>query len=700
MTSHDLATARAYHEAGNLGQAEEIYRRILNAEPRDAEALHLLGTVHIQRGNPQAAVEHLQQAIAEDGSQADYHNHLGVALAGAKEWEPAIECFQRAAELDPQLPDARYNLGNLFRTLGNLEEAVEQYQAALKAQPNSPQTHYNLANCLRDLERLDGAADSYRAALRLKPDYLRACTNLGNLLRGQRKFDEAEKCHREAIRIKPGYARAHHNLGSLASAQGKFEEAETHYRAALQIDPNLVPARNGLGRALVELGKLDEAMEVLSPTPESGDGLIEAQIKLGEKLRVKGRIDEAAACARNVLQVKSDVAVAHHNLGLALAAKGELEEAVASYREALRIRPDFAEVHSNLAVALEYLERPAEAAKHTEIALRIKPNFAVAQLNRAVTRLRSGDFRQGWLGFEWRRYCRQHRLRKFRKPLWTGDPLPQQTVLLHAEQGLGDTMQFIRYVTLVKQRVGRVVVECQKPLYKLLSRGPQVDQLVARGQELPEHDVQASLMSLPAIFGTTLQTVPAEVPYLFADEDLIQSWRKRLADHDGFKVGIAWQGSPKYAGDVYRSPPLRHFKPLAEVEGVVLLSLQKGRGSEQLAEVAGDFPVIDFGPELDADAGSFMDTAAIMHNLDLLITSDSSVAHLAGAMGLPVWVALNRVADWRWLQDREDSPWYPTMRLFRSSRQGAWDGLFHCVGKELRQLVEGDSSKLVPRSTE
>ena len=687
MNPHDLATARAYHEAGNLGQAEEIYRRILAGDPRHAEARHLLGLVEIQRGNPQAAVEHLRQAVAQDGSHADYHNHLGVALAGVKQWEPAIEAFRRASELDPRLPDAHYNLGNLLRSLGRLEEAVEQYRAASKANPNSPQTYYNLANCLRDLERFDEAADAYREALRLKPDYLKALTNLGNVLRERRKFDEAEKCHREALRIQPSYARAHHNLGSLASVRGWFAEAETHYRAALQIDPNLVPARNGLGRTLVELGKLDEAMEVLSPTPESGDGLIEAQIKLGEKLRVEGRIDEAAACARNVLQVKSDVAVAHHNLGLALAAKGELEEAVASYREALRIQPDFAEVHSNLAVALEYLERPAEAAKHTETALRIKPNFAVAQLNRAVTRLRAGDFQQGWSGFEWRRYCRQHRLRRFQKPLWTGDPMPQQTILLHAEQGLGDTMQFIRYVPLVKQRVGRVVVECQKPLYKLLSRGPQVDRLIARGQELPEHDVQAPLMSLPAIFGTTLQTVPAEVPYLFADEDLIERWRQRLADHDGFKVGIAWQGSPKYAGDVYRSPPLRHFKPLAEVEGVVLLSLQKGRGTEQLAELSDDFPVIDFGPELDADSGPFMDTAAIMHNLDLIITSDTSLAHLAGAMGLPVWVALNRVADWRWLQDREDSPWYPTMRLLRSSRQGSWDGLFRRVGEELCQMV-------------
>jgi hypothetical protein len=200
-------------------------------------------------------------------------------------------------------------------------------------------------------------------------------------------------------------------------------------------------------------------------------------------------------------------------------------------------------------------------------------------------------------------------------------------------------------------------------------------------------------MSLPAIFATTLATVPAQVPYVFADSDLTELWRERLGTHGGFKVGIAWQGGRRYAGDAYRSLPLRHFAPLARIDGVRLFSLQKGPGSEQLADLPEGFAATDFGPELDAAAGAFMDTAAIMQNLDLVITSDTATAHLAGAMGLPVWVALNACADWRWLDDREDSPWYPTMRLFRQSRLGDWDELFERIAGELQKVVAGDTTK-------
>jgi hypothetical protein len=261
--------------------------------------------------------------------------------------------------------------------------------------------------------------------------------------------------------------------------------------------------------------------------------------------------------------------------------------------------------------------------------------------------------------------------------------------VLHTEQGLGDSLQFIRYAPLVKQRGGTVVVECLRPLARLLARCPGIDRLVVKGSDLPAFDVHASLMSLPALLGTTLATVPADVPYLFADPELVERWRRELAPLPGFKVGIAWQGDPTHPKAGARAIPLRHFEPLARRPGVRLFSLQKGPGTEQLRDVAGHFDVTDFGNRLDEASGPFMDTAAVMKNLDLVITSDTAIAHLAGGLGVPVWVAVPAVPEWRWLLGREDSPWYPTLRLFRQARPGDWEGVFARMATELPARAPG-----------
>jgi hypothetical protein len=271
--------------------------------------------------------------------------------------------------------------------------------------------------------------------------------------------------------------------------------------------------------------------------------------------------------------------------------------------------------------------------------------------------------------------------RHFRQPMWNGESLGGKTILLYAEQGLGDTIQFVRYASIVKQHGGTVVVECQKPLVGLLEGCPGVDQLVAQGDDLPAFDVQAPLLSVPGILGTSVETIPARAPYLFAKAARVEPWRERLID--GFKIGIAWQGNPAFRGDPFRSIPLRCFAPLAEIPGVCLVSLQKGAGTEQLAEVRDLFPVIELGSRLD----DFLDTAAVMGHLDLVITSDTAPAHLAGALGVPVWVALSFAPDWRWLLDRCDSPWYPTMRLFRQRELGNWDGVFQEIKEALYERL-------------
>ena len=295
-----------------------------------------------------------------------------------------------------------------------------------------------------------------------------------------------------------------------------------------------------------------------------------------------------------------------------------------------------------------------------------------------------GRFEQGWPGYEWRWKCKEFgSLPPFHPPLWDGSPLDGRTILVHAEQGLGDTLQFIRYAPLVHQRGGRVILVCQPPLIGLLTRSPGVERLVAQGEALPDYDVHVPLMSLPGLLGTTLESVPADVPYLDAEPQLVEAWRHRLGSYPGFKVGIVWQGNPKFRLDRRRSIPLAQFAPLARVPGVHLFSLQKGPGAEQLAAVTDRFPVTDLGRRLD----DFMDTAAVLKNLDLVISVDTAIAHLAGALGIPVWVALPFVPDWRWLMDREDSPWYPTMRLFRQARPGQWEDVFQRIAEALQRRL-------------
>jgi hypothetical protein len=363
----------------------------------------------------------------------------------------------------------------------------------------------------------------------------------------------------------------------------------------------------------------------------------------------------------------------------------------------LELRPDYAEAHSNLGVSWALSKQHAEAIREFDLALAIRPDFATAHMNHAIASLRDGDFQQGWQEYEWRWLCSNHRGRRLRSPLWLGQSMPGGTVLLQSEQGLGDTIQFIRYAPLLKHRCGRVILQCHKSLKRLLERCPGIDEIVGREKTVPKHDAQSLLLSLPRVFGTNLATIPAPIPYLFADENLIRQWRERFGSIAGFKVGIAWQGSSTYASDVFRSVALRCFAPLARVPGVQFVSLQKGKATVQIREMAGALSVVDLGEGLDTTSGPFMDTAAIMHHLDLVISSDTSLVHLAGAMGRPVWVALGYSADWRWLDQREDCPWYPTMRLFRQSRLSAWEELFERIANDLEAVVQGDRARLSPK---
>ena len=576
--------------------------------------------------------------------------------------QQAEQFYRQVLQVEPQHVGALHLLGLLAHQVGRSDLAIEYISQALRLQPEFAEAHSNLGMALAKQGKLTEAVACYQQSLRLKPDQAEAHNNLANAFRQQGKLTDAVACYEQSLLLKPDIAETHTNLGVALGEQGRLTEAVACYQQALRLKPHYAEGHSNLGMALAEQGKLTEAV----------------------------------ACYQQALRLKPDIAEAHSNLGMALAEQGELTEAVACYQQALRLKPDYAEAHSNLGVALTEQGKLTEAVASYQQALRFKPDHAAAHMNLAQVWFLWGDFERGWPEYEWRWKHRGFSPPSYCQPLWDGSSLQGQatsgsgtnTILLFAEQGLGDTLQFIRYAPLVRQRGATVMVQCQVPLQRLLATCAGIDRLVRAGTALPPFDVQAPLLSLPRIFRSTLATIPANVPYLIADPELRAHWQQQLSGVRGFRVGIAWQGNPEHKRDRRRSVPLLAFAPLAGVPGVRLVSLQKGPGCEQLPDLANRLGVLDLADQIE----DFADTAAVMSNLDLVITVDTAVAHLAGALDIPVWVALPFVPDWRWLLERQDSPWYPGMRLFRQSSWGDWSGVFKRLTEALRQQVEGAQS--------
>ncbi len=713
----DLNRARQLHQAGDVAQAEVLYRQYVQAHPDNAQAWYLLGAACQTLGKLIEAEEAQRQAIRVQPNHADAPNHLGVTLARLGRYPEAADAFRQALRFKPDSAEVHNNLGLALKELNELDEAAAAYREALRLRPGSAEALNNLGVVLAAQGKPDEAAAAYQEAIRLRPDFLKARANLRQLLRDQGQLErvladcreavrarpdsaeahndlgralmetgraeESVAAFQEAVRLRPDSAEIHNNLGLALAGQGQYDEAIPCYREALRLNPEFAQAHNNLGMALRHKGKAVEAEACCREAARLAPDFPEAHNNLGLALMELERMDEAQACLEEAVRLRPSFAQAHNNLGILFWRRGQLARAMEGYAEALRLRPDFAEALNNLGNVLRDQGRFAEAEEAFEKSLRMKPDYVDPHWNRALLWLLQGDFARGWPEYEWRWKLKTFTSRRLIRPMWDGAPLAGKTILLHAEQGLGDTIHFVRYAALVKRQGATVIGEVQAPLLKLLAGFAGFDQLVPQKTTLPPFDLHAPLLSLPLLFKTDLTNIPADVPYLQADAKLVERWHAELGRGRSFKVGIAWKGSSANRADHWRSIPLAQFEPLAKKPGVELVSLQKGPGSEQVREVAGRFAVRDLGDRLDAEAGPFMDTAAIMKNLDLVITCDTVLAHLAGALGVPVWIALHAVPDWRWLLDREDSPWYPTARLFRQTRLGEWEEVFQRMARAL-----------------
>jgi tetratricopeptide (TPR) repeat protein len=503
-----LAKALQQHQAGRLTEAEQLYRQVLQNDPCNADALHLLGVVAHQRGRPDLAIDLISRAIRLNPAEASFHANKGVAFKDLGRWDEAIVCYRTAIGLKPQQPEAH--------------------------------------------------------------------NSLGNALASSTRPEEAQASYRRAIALRPDYAEAHYNLGIT--------------------------------------------------------------------LKEQGRAEDAAACYAKAIAARPDYQEAHYNLGNAFRDLRQLDAAVASYRRSIELRPDFPDAHHNLALAL----------------------------------LAQGNLAAGWPEYEWRWNTSQlsSARRGFIQPQWRGEPAEGRTLLIHAEQGFGDTIQFCRYAPLAAKRGLRVILEVQEPLLRLLRDLPGVDVVLPRGADLPAFDLHCPMLSLPLALQTTLATIPAAPSWPAADQSRVRTWRSRLAPISGAGplIGLAWAGKPSNLADSRRSIAPDRLAPLFKVPGLRFVSLQQS-GLRPSANI----PLPDFMNEMT----DFADTAALIANLNLVISADTAVAHLAATLGKPVWLLDRFDACWRWLDERRDSPWYPTLRLYRQRRQGDWDAVLAEVTRDL-----------------
>ncbi len=603
-----------------------------------------------------AAVRQALQTRIESGkadtTETDYVR--AVALHQAGKIEAAAALYTKILTLHPEHVEARHYLGLARYQQGSFVEAEALLKEAVIKLPDSAEAWGNLALAYKGQAKMAESRQAFEKSLQLNPNSADVHNNFGNLLTGGKNFTEAEGHYREAIRLMPNRPDSYHNLGNALGDLERFEEAIENYRRAIALRPDYVGALNGLGKAYHQLK----------------------------------RFSEAEAAFREAIALDAKGADAWSNLGVIYRELGRHEEAFKAYEEAIARAPTHAEAWGNKALALHMANRLPESEAAYREASRLKPDRADSQFGLAAVLLTQGRWSEGWPQYEWRRKIREMGpLRGFARPLWNGETAPDKTLFLFVEQGLGDTLQFIRFAKAARARVGRIVVEVQPALKRLLAGIEGVDELLPQGEKIPPFDFYLPLMSLPRVLGVTVENLQAPPHYLQAEPEKIAEWREKLKPDGRLLIGLNWQGNPKAAVDKGRSVPLAQLTPLLEQDGVRFICLQKNDGLEQITALPQHLQnrIEQLGDGFDAGKDAFIDSAAVMANLNIVITSDTAMAHLAGALGVPGWIMLKFMPDWRWLTERTDCPWYPAHRLFRQPAEGNWTDVAAQLTAALRE---------------
>jgi tetratricopeptide (TPR) repeat protein len=592
------------------------------------------------------------------------------ALQQAGRLAEAEKACNRILATQPDHFDSLHLLGIVFHQRGDHAQALRHIDLALKINPNNIPALNNRGIALKELKRFEDALASYDRALALWPHYAGALLGRGDALKELQRFEEAVASYDRALAVRPDYAQAHANRGDVLHELKRFEEALASYDCALGIREDFTDAHANRGSALHALKRFDEALASYDHALALRPDYAEAHYNRGNTLHALKSFAEALVSYEHALALRPDYVEALANRGVTLHEQKRFAEALASYDRALAARPDYAEAFVNRGVTLHELKRFDEALASYDRAIALRPDYAQAHFNEAVCRMLIGDFDRGWQKLEWGWETEQlkNAKRNFAQPLWLGsDEIAGKTVLLHGVHGFGDTIQFCRYVPRVVERGARVIFEVQEPLHELMDTLPGGAQIVSRGEPLPDFDLHCPLLSLPLAFGTRSATIPSQTPYLRASPQAVMDWNGRLGPRDRPRIGLAWSGRPEHNNDYNRSMKLSTLlSPLAGFNATYV-SLQREVRADDAPVLQGS-DVLHFGKELK----TYADTAALIANLDLVISVDTSVAHLTGALAKPLWIVLPFMPDWRWLLDRDDSPWYPTARLFRQDETRGW----------------------------
>ena len=611
---------------------------------------------------------------------------LNEALAHHKagRLQEAEEGYREILRADPDHAEANHLLGLAAFQAGRHGPASEHISRAIRSNTGQAQYHKNLGNALFEQGRLEEATAAFERAVALAPDFPEAQNNLATALRKGGRAGEARAALERVAAAHPEYESAHQNLGTLLLDEGKPEEALAAFGRVIALRPDRAEAHYFSGCARRDLGRTAEALAAFERAIKFKPDYPDAHNLRGATLQEKGRPEEALAAYERAIDLRPDFVDAHNNRGNALQALGRLEEALAAHGRAVALRPDYPEAITSLGNTHLMGGRLEEAMEIYGRALAIDPDFGLANFNLSLALLLRGDLPAGFRRYEsrWETDRLRPKKKDFPQPAWDGSPPRGKTVLLYIEQGIGDTFQFVRYAKWVAGLGAKVVLECQPGLEALLAPAAGVGAVCAQGEALPAFDLHASLMSLPLLHGTTRETIPAEVPYLRPPPDP-PAVCGRISEVPGFKVGLVWAGNPTHANDRNRSIALGRLAPLLDAEGVRFFGLQAGERSGEIARLGLGDRIEDLSGELK----NFSATASVLERLDLLVSVDTAPAHLAGAMGRPVWTLLPFVPDWRWMQEGEDSPWYPTMRLFRQRRLGDWEETVGRVKKELERMA-------------
>ena len=655
-----MSLAVEHHRAGRLSDAEKIYRQVLLLDARHAGSLHMLGMIAHQIGQNTVALQLITLAITINKNEAAFHSNLGSVYKAMGQLEEAAVSYRRALELTPNFAEAEMNLGTIFEARGELEQAAKRFRRALALKPTLAEAYINLGNILQMQGKLEEAAANLNRALELKPESAEACFNLGDARQTQGRYAEAVECYQRAVKLQPRFAPAHGNLGNAQQALGNLEEAAHSYARVLQLEPQYADAHYNLGRVQQNQNKIEEAI----------------------------------VCYRRALAIKPNLPEAHYNMGSAYAAQERFYDAAACYRRAITLRPQYTAAQYNLSCVLRSSGDLLGAMKQYRTAIELEPEHAEARFGLSLAHLMLGEFATGWKSYHsrWQSETNDTPIRNYSLPRWRGEKL-EGSLYLWSEQGIGDEIQFAGLAPDLIKTGNRFQLECDRRLVPLFSRSfPQIA-IVSRAAQATatlasEFVAHLPTGDLPLYFRTSEgDFARSSSPYLFADPAVSANFRTRYAGTIDAKrttlIGLAWHTNNPRSGHI-RSVHLKDLEPLLELAGSVWVSLQYGSfdSLEEQARAANAPLLIDRTVDQFADLDLF---AAQVAAMDLVITIDNSTAHLAGALGVPVWLLLPFASDWRWMEKRTDSPWYPTIRIFRQPKLGDWETVVREVGRALKE---------------